>query len=202
MIHAIGNSHANMFNNWPNFWVHWIGPTIAYNFYEHHLPHVIEYLEGKRGDKGPVPKGDTVMFVVGEVDCRWHLPKQAALQNRSIEDLTKECVSRYFRSLKHVQDMGYNIIAWGAHPSTTGPHNDDPQNPVYGDCITRNKIAVQYNRWLKELSESNNMKYVSIFDYLIDENLVTKMEYFIDYCHLDGGKVKEFALEEFRKNNI
>jgi hypothetical protein len=98
--------------------------------------------------------------------------------------------------------MGYKVIAFGAHPSTTSGHNDDPQNCVFGDCLTRNRIAIEYNKSLQEQSKNNGLFFVSIFDYLVDDNFMTKMEYFKDYCHLDGGKIKEFLKIEFKKIGI
>jgi hypothetical protein len=37
---------------------------------------------------------------------------------------------------------------------------------------------------------------------LIDENGLTKMEYFIDYCHLDHSKLFGNILNKFKQKNL
>lgn len=190
MIHCIGNSHAHYFtqshpasiecdkkNNLFNSYS--VGPIIAYNFYEHHLPKVCNVL-----DNINYKDGDYIMFIVGEVDCRWHLPKMINDKNLDIENTIYECVNRYFRSIVKIKNNGYNIIVFGVHPSTNEKHSDNESEPIFGDVIYRNKISKIFNSKLKELSIKENVLYVDIFDFLKDGEF-TKMEYFKDYCHLN-----------------
>ena len=180
-IHCIGNSHVNAFkgidtihgsDTIPIFKTHCIGPTIAYNFYEHHYPKVLEYIINTRVDKG----NDYIILVVGEVDCRWHLPKQAEIQNRCVYELTKECINRYFKVLYDLKIRGYKVVGWGGHPSTTSGHNSNEFCPVYGDCLQRNKVSKYWNECIKELCEKESIPFISIMDELIDEeNGLTKM---------------------------
>lgn len=196
MIHCIGNSHVSLFTGEPSssfpcfesqksphFRTRWLGPTIAYNFKEHHFPKVKDYLKN-------VPTTDAVMLIVGEVDCRWHLPFQADKQKKSIEDITRECVERFFGCLIGLRDLGYQPIGWGTHPTTTHGHVDPPGNdtygPIFGDVETRNKICILWNRSLEELCQSEGFPFVSIYRHLVDEKNVTKMEYLQDYCHLSN----------------
>jgi len=75
MIYTIGNIHANVFTNSEpgcssvrykdTFKSISIGPTIAYNFYEHHYPIVLNVIKQLN-----VQKDDYVILIVGEVDCR------------------------------------------------------------------------------------------------------------------------------------
>ena len=60
---------------------------------------------------------------------------------------------------------------------------------VYKDVLTRNKISKQFEISLKEKCVANQVLFVSIVDELLNANGTTKMEYFIDYCHLDANKV-------------
>jgi hypothetical protein len=139
------------------------------------------------------------MLIVGEVDCRWHLPKQSSLQNKKIEELVEECVTRYFECYLDLINRGYKVIVWAGHPSTTAGHNDNLGCPVYGDCEYRNKISFYWNDVLKNLCEINDIPFLSIMDYLVDENKITKMEYFLDYCHLKSSLVLPFVYEELKK---
>ena len=197
MIYTFGNSHAHLFTNThpatfgkgnvhPNFTSYSLGATIAYNFYEHHLPKVYEHLKNIPFDKN----NDYVMLIVGEVDCRWHLPYQAHIQNTSHENIVNECINRYFQNYIDLVDKGYKIIGWGGHPSTTAGHSDNPSEPIFGDCLSRNAISLLWNEKLKEKCLQHNIPYISIINNLIDPSTgLTKTYYFSDYCHLNYDKL-------------
>lgn len=206
MIYTFGNSHSQTFTNskpgtfglgenrTDKFISLSLGPTIAYNFYEHHYPTMLNWIQQLNINK----EKDYIMLIIGEVDCRWHLPYQAHIQNKKNEDIVKECIERYFRVYLDLKNKGYNLIGWGGHPSTTSGHNDDQNEPVFGDCLTRNKISLLWNKLLKEKCEENNIPFVSIIEDLIDENGLTKMGYFSDYCHLSYDMIKDMLFEKFK----
>jgi hypothetical protein len=182
-IFCVGNSHVNIFKGIDEvfgndeldlFTTIYIGPTIAYNFYEHHYPQVLEQLAYSKINKDE----DYVMLIVGEVDCRWHLPKQAEIQKANVKVLVEECIDRYFRCYLDLIDKGYKVIIWGGHPSTTSGHCEDLSQPVYGKCQYRNKNTRFWNDYMEKLSKENNIPFISIIKYLIDKNNLTKMEYF------------------------
>lgn len=206
VIHCIGNSHVWIFNGeddshfpptrqvLPYFKTYHIGPVIAYNFVEHHLPRVVQELRAH----GVAP-GSKVMLCVGEVDCRWHLPYQCQQQGRSAKDIVKPCLDRYFRSFLLLKEQGYEMYAWAAHPSTDHGHMDPPGTdtvgPVFGLQQLRNNITVQWNSYLEQLCLKHGVKFVSIYRHLVDGKNVTKMEYLRDYCHL-SHKCVPFILKE------
>lgn len=204
-IHVIGNSHACVFSTEGFKWypdatpentvdgihykVYYIGPIIAYNFYEKHYPKVLEIVE-KYVDK----ETDYVMLMVGEVDCRLHLPKQVDEQKRSIQDITNECVTRFFRAYDDLAKKGYRCIAWGGHPSTAADHSDDREAPIFKDCLHRNEISRCFEKELKTLCAPLNIPCISLIDALIDPVTgLTKMDYFADYCHLVGEVVPQIS---------
>lgn len=204
MIYCIGNSHANLFTDTHpsiqnkifkyGFVSCSIGPVIAYNFSNNHLYKVLNLLETSDFDK----ELDYVMLIVGEVDCRWHLPKKSNDNNVDIYEVVEECVDRFFNNYLELKNKGYKIIGWGGHPSTIDGHDDNPDKPVFGSCSTRNSISRTWDKLLKDRCDSNNIPYISIMEYLIDEDGLTKMEYFMDYCHLDYHKVKNILVEKFK----
>lgn len=209
MIYCFGNSHAHFFTNSTpskfgegenkneHFRSFSLGPVIAYNFFNHHFPTMINWINNL-----PITTEDHIILVIGEVDCRWHLPSQAAIQNRQINDIIHECIDRFFKSYIYLQDNGYKIIGWGGHPSTTSGHNDNPSEPIYGDCITRNKISLEWNNYLKQKCEHNNIPFVSVIEDLINLDGLTKMEYYKDYCHLDSGKYLNTVIEKFKEKML
>jgi hypothetical protein len=209
MIYVFGNSHANVFTNTrpgnfglgkkhSKFISYCLGPVIAYNFFEHHHNKILNVIEELK-----VSKEDWIVLAVGEVDCRWHLPFQAHQQNRNYAEIVDECVDRFFRSHMSLKEKGYNVIGWGGHPSTTSGHNNDNESPIFGDCLYRNTISKYWDKSLEKRCHENDIEYVSILNYFIDENNgLTKMEYYSDYCHLDHEKVETIISNAFERFNV
>ena len=56
--------------------------------------------------------------------------------------------------------------------------------PRWGDCDFRNGICLTWNTYMKKLCDENGVSFISIYDRLVDENNITKQEYFKDYCHI------------------
>lgn len=207
MIHCIGNSHANMFTGshpakmWETTYDNCfsstsIGPVIAYNFTENHESKCLDVLSNiyKSDDK--------VMLIVGEVDCRWHLPKRISTNNESVSKVVNECVERFFRSVMNLKNRGYSMVTWCGHPSTTDGHRDNYDSPVWGDCLPRNKISIEWKKSLETLSLTNDIPCVSIIDDIIKEDGLTDMSYFIDYCHLNSQKVLPLVINKFIEKGL
>ena len=209
MIYVFGNSHAHFFtdstparsgegeNRNEYFRSFSLGPVIAYNFFEHHYPSMINILNGL-----PFSSGDHVLIAVGEVDCRWHLLKQAEVQQRDVIELTHECIDRFFRAHLHLKENGYSVIGWGGHPSTKNTFGNVPEDPVYGDCLTRNRVSLAWNDYLESKCKENNINFVSIIRDLINLDGITKMEYYWDYCHLDAKKYLPTVIDRFKEKKL
>ena len=206
MIFVFGNSHSHVFTDTHpatfgigkenNFFTSLsLGPTIAYNFFEHHYSTMLNWI----GQLNINKENDYIVLAIGEVDCRWHLPYQASIQGKTNQEVVTECIDRYFRVYLDLKQRGYKVIGWGGHPSTTSGHNEDQNEPVFGDCLTRNKISLLWNNLLKERCEQNDIPFISIIEELIDDNGMTKMEYFSDYCHLNYLKINNILSNKFSK---
>lgn len=210
MIYTFGNSHAHLFTGSdpkkygfgeksnPYFTSFSLGPVIAYNFLESHHSKLISVLESIDFNK----KEDYIMLIVGEVDCRWHLPSQVKIQGRSKESIVEECIDRLFTVYLDLINRGYKIIGWGGHPSTTSEHDENPNCPVFGNCKYRNNISIIWDEYISLKCEIYNIPYISIINDLINEDGLTRMEYFMDYCHLDTKMTEPIYLNKFKKINI
>lgn len=206
MIHLIGNSHVNTFSNdnklnlsFENdfFKSYHIGPVIAYNFYEHHMGSVNEIINNNN-----IQKDDYISLIVGEVDCRLHLPLQADKQNKTDIEIVEECVNRLFRCYDNLLERGFNLIVYSTHPTTTENHDMSREDrPIYSSVERRNDISLLWNEKTEELCKSKNIKFVNFYDLLIDEKNITKMVYYLDYCHLNSSMCYPFILKK-TKNEI
>jgi hypothetical protein len=210
MIYTFGNSHSHLFTGSSPatfgvgetqnkyFTSVSLGPTIAYNFYENHYDNLLKWVNNLNVNKDH----DYIMLIVGEVDCRVHLPHQINFQNRPIDEVVKECIDRFFRVYLDLKNKGYNVIGWGGHPSTTSGPSENPSEPIVGDCHYRNTISLAWNDYLELLCVNNNIPYITIIKDLIDDGYLTKMDYFMDYCHLNHNKVKGMVKDKFSNIGI
>lgn len=207
MIHCIGNSHANMFTGSHPAKMHEttygkqfsstsIGPVIAYNFTEHHESKCLDVLSKI------YKSGDMVMLIVGEVDCRWHLPRRISTNNEDMTKVVNECCAKFFRSVLNLRERGYKMVVWAGHPSTTEGHRDNYDSPVWGDCLDRNKISLEWKNSLEKLSNDNGISFISIVDDIIKPDGLTDMSYFIDYCHLDTDKALPLVINKFSQKGL
>ena len=209
MIYVFGNSHAHFFtdstpsrlgegeNRNEYFRSFSLGPVIAYNFIIHYFPTMINIV-----NQLPITQNDYILLAIGEVDCRWHIPKQAELQKRDILELTRECIDRFFQAHTHLAESGYQVIGWGGHPSTTRGHDDNPSEPVCGDCLSRNKVSLEWSNYLEGKCKEKHIKFVSIIKDLINVDGLTKMEYYKDYCHLNPAIYLPIVIEKFKKEKL
>jgi len=209
-FHAIGNSHSSFLSGQdkiipagchnqdklPGFKTWTLGPVIAYNFYEHHLPGVLDICE-KHIDKN----NDYLMLMVGEVDTRWHIPFQARKQETSKYKVALECFNRYFESLIYLRDQGYKVFVWGSHPGTNEGHCENLDRPVFGAVEERNKIGLYWDMLCSDYAFREGIGYASIFRELLNDDYTTKMEYMMDYCHL-SQKALPLALAALEKGII
>ena len=214
MIHCIGNSHVNQFNNDTDlynrtgtlpFRLHWVGPVIAYHFLQHHMPRIQPVLETISKAK------DWITLVVGEVDCRLHIPLQANKQKKEDEVLVKECVERFCCCYDYLQACGFRVFVLGSQPSS--PKEGDvaldyvdlvtvASNHMVGNMARRNKIARMWNQALQDYAEKKKLPFVNFYSYLVDEKDQTKMDYFLDDYHLNSKKCWSFIIQELQDKKI
>ena len=236
MIHVFGNSHAAVFTGAPPcgnmvpkisfrdnmvytdphpelpFRTWFLGPITAYNFNEKYLPEMIAGIQSK---KSWFPEGRKIMLVVGEVDCRIHLPKQSRIQkNRSKESLTNEAVDRFFEAGIRLKGLGLEPMFFGTHPciptrnetmhkeEELGYLVDDDHWGTWGTDAERKDFCVLWDKRLEYKCNQHGFKFLSIYKHLVDENNKTKQEYYADVVHLDHSKCIHLILEEFKLAGI
>lgn len=196
-IFCIGDSHTCFFaginktqSAWPRkfhnflpfFKAFNLGPVLAYNL-------VSLNTKTKGREKlfklltKEVPKGSSVMLCFGEIDCRAHLLKQSLIQKRSIKVIVSECVNRYFSVIQEVRKLGYKVLVWNVIPSTR-LNNTNKDFPTFGSCRERNVVVSLFNKNLRAKCKKNKIPFISVYDFFINKNGLTKMSYYMDEVHL------------------
>jgi len=194
MIHCIGDSHVSIFSGkdgmqptYPNqrdikgkydrcniiegITQYRLGPYTAYNFMN--KPSIDQTVVNNVN-----ASTDVVFFSAGEIDCRAHIRYQAIEQNRSIEDLTIECVERYINYIKTFKSNNYNVGVIGPHVFMEAP-----------DDVLETTII--FNDELIKRCEELNMHYVSAFKYVVNNMNLN------NYLQNDGVHLSITVLPEF-----
>jgi len=182
-----------------------LGPALAYNFYEHHLAKVYSFI--KEFPHVFTEKNVMLLMVFGEIDCRVHLPKYVSEQ-RTVENVVEECVTRYHKSILELKHRGFNIAVAGSQPSLSDesilkrmPEEDRRYN-VSGTTEIRNQICKHWDSFHNHLCDKHDIPFVSIYNQLIDSQGFTREDLFSDYIHLSHDKTIQLWLNAFKKLNI
>lgn len=209
MIYVLGNSHANFFTNihpsikncWGvrgDFASYSFGPTTAYHLFDKYIHNIFVALSLIRRTEN-----DYILPMFGEVDCRVHLIKQSIIQERPIKDVVQDCVNKMVQVHDLLLERGYNIIAWGGQASSPKGHEpDNDQEPTFGTSAERNYVTILWSDCMKEYADNKNLPYCDIIYPLINQDLTTKPEYLIDYCHLNHNLCMPFIVEQLKEQNV
>lgn len=208
-IYVIGDSHTDIFSNnkyenkiliygdidnqYSQIWFNYSEKFITYHFeavtaYNSNNPNAtvnslkkINYLLRN----GFIPKDSTVLTCYGEIDCRVHIKQQAEKHNISINDEVNRVVNNYLEYLLFLKNKHLNIVAYGPIPSQSDKVKIDEKYPRFGTEQERNEITKIFNEYLKEACVQKQIKFVTLFDTLINSDNTTKQEFLTtDKVHL------------------
>lgn len=97
--------------------------------------------------------------------------------------------------------MNYHPIVWGVIPTKNcDMFIEKPKEkfPHYGSIKERNFATKLFNQYSYDLCKQHDICFLSIFDYLINEDGSTKSEYYIDQIHL-SKKAMPLIMKELEK---
>jgi lysophospholipase L1-like esterase len=196
IIHCIGDSHASFFSGrndmqpeWPGraknaiplFRAYRLGPVVAYNLCK--TGTTTQGREKLFAVLSGIPEKSIILLCFGEIDCRVHMIRQAELQNRDVLEIANECANRYFSVIKEVH-KNFDVIVWNVIPSSRQNKIYDKEFPSYGTSAQRNMATSSFNAILNKLLQAEQVKALSIFDELLDEEGKTNQYYYGDDIHL------------------
>jgi hypothetical protein len=148
-----------------------------------------------------IPKKSIVLLCFGEIDCRVHMIRQAEIQNLNVSEIAKECAWRYFSVIKEVHG-DFEVVVWNVIPSSRQDKINSTEFPSCGTSNERNKATFSFNTALNELLQTEQIKFLSVFDKLLDEKGNTNPFYYGDDIHLSQramplviSKIKELYPE-------
>jgi len=197
MIHCIGDSHALLFKGCntldanlyedrvPGFVSTNLSAHLAYNLCDPEHPMRNPILDAWH--KHPA---DAVVFYLGEIDCRMHIPKYARASN--MLTAVEQCVERYVDGLRQMESfLCPNVAAFA-------PHIYPNSNEISQSVGTWDKIMEAILMFDRALHEQYN-RVASINYWLIEKKAwLKKSEYYIDANHL-SVKCLEPAIAEVNR---
>jgi len=212
MIICLGDSHSSVFSGKEKIIPRWpakeytllskfkpirIGPATAYNL-KSKVPLLNEIL-----NKTFYLKKDFVLFCFGEVDIRAHLIKQSILQEKKVDEIVLECVTKYINAIKLVspkRKIQKAVFAPIASWSDEKPYD----GPSYGSNLERNRITRIFNNTLEKMCNQNNIKFVSIFEDMLNKDGTTDSNFLDDWgsgIHLNQSAMP-IIIDRLKSNSI
>lgn len=164
-IHTIGDSHTNFYMS---------------EIIQHHIPQLLCYSFGKeklgRIDLRNInlQNGDTIIFCLGEIDCRCHIHKHIN-EKKSFEKIIDEIINDYFDAIKiNIENLSIklkHICVYNVLPPVQKHNTDENSNfPFLGTDNERKNYVLYFNRKIKEKCFENNYIFFDIYDKYVDNN--------------------------------
>ena len=187
-IHTIGDSHSTtQYGSWPAWVVnHHLGPLLCYSFGTR---------ENDISTYG-IQDGDTVIFALGEIDCRCHVHKHVNCET-TYEMVIDSLIDNYVSAIKHaVRNLNVHVCIYNVVPPSKkdtvlyDPH--DILRPM-GTDEQRQKYVLYFNSQLKEKCADNGFTFFDIYNKYTDEEGFLKRELSDGNVHIgDGTFIREF----------
>jgi hypothetical protein len=211
MIHVIGDSHVNFFHGHDGVWVNpWFeqrepkrlaredGRFACYTLsarlaYTVGKPDIMPYIKDLV-EKNTKP-GDALMFALGEIDCRCHLPQRRWTYG-SVEDAVTAAVDHYILALMDIRDAS-NMPIWvyGPVASTDTYSVSNTHYDTTGSEQERNILTREYTKYLADLCARRGFGFVSIYHHLVNVDMTGKRQYWLDSVHLSQAAWSFFEQE-------
>jgi len=164
-IHTIGDSHS--YNGFDNIINHHLGPVLCYSF-------GIEKLNRCNISNYNIKNGDTIIFSLGEIDCRCHIHKYIN-NTTSYENIINNIINNYFEAIKLniiTSNITFKHICVYNIPPPIQKYNtpENPDYPYIGTDEERKTYHLYFNKILKEKCNENNYIFFDIYDKYTDTN--------------------------------
>jgi hypothetical protein len=193
-IHTIGDSHSH--NGWSVITNHHLGPRLCYSFGRDKL----NFCDIRNFN---IQDGDTIIFSLGEIDCRCHVNKHIN-ETTNYEDIIDNIVYNYIEAIKLNIEISQlklkNICVYNIVPPIQ-KHNthENPDQPYLGSDDERKNYVLYFNKKLKEKCSENNYIFFDIYNNYIDENGFLRKDLSDDNVHIREGK---YITNFINKNDI
>jgi hypothetical protein len=192
-IHTIGDSHSLI--GWNEIINHHLGPVLCYSFGKKKL-NICDIRNFNIKD------GDTIIFCLGEIDCRCHIHKHIK-ENTTYQDIINNIIDNYFEAIelnvsiskiKFKKICVYNVIP----PIHKYYIYENSEYPFLGTDEERKNYVLYFNKKLKEKCNEKEYVFFDIYNNYIDENGFLRKDLSDGNVHIGNG----IYISNFIKENI
>ena len=179
-IHTVGDSHA--VKGWPSdIVIHRLGPVLCYSFGKEQL--------GRCDIRNyDIEDGDSIVFCLGEIDCRCHVYKHVDEMNTYM-DVIDEIVCAYFEAIKtnvYVSEIKFrNVCVYNVVPPVEKYNvSENVEYPYLGSDEERREYVLYFNRKLREKCAENGYVFFDVYNKkdLSDGNVhIRDGKYIVDF---------------------
>ncbi len=196
-IHTIGDSHSGAgWNGFTGIIQHLLGPVLCYSFGKEKL---------NRCDirKFNIKDGDTIVFCLGEIDCRCHIHKHITETTR-YQDIINDIVDNYFEAIELNVSISQiklkNVCVYNVVPPIQKYNTlENSEYPYLGTDEERKQYTLYFNEKLKEKCIEKKYIFFDIYNNYIDENGYLKKDLSDGNVHIGNGVYINIFIKE---NNL
>ena len=181
-IHTIGDSHSRF--GWTGTIEHYIKSLLCYSFGKEKL----NRCDIRNFD---IKDGDTIIFCLGEIDCRCHVHKYIT-DTITYQDIIDDIVDNYFEAIELNVSVSQiklkNVCVYNVVPPIQ-KHNtyENYEFPYLGTDEERKQYVLYFNKKLKEKCIEKNYIFFDIYNNYIDENGFLRKDLSDDNVHIQNG---------------
>jgi len=164
-IHTIGDSHSG--NGWSGIIQHHLGAVLCYSFGKEKL---------NRCDirKFNIKNGDTIVFCLGEIDCRCHIHKHIT-DVITYQEIINNIVGNYFEAIElnvsTSQIKLKNICVYNVVPPIQKYNTrENDAYPFLGTDEERKQYALYFNKKIKEKCIEKGYIFFDVYNNYVDKN--------------------------------
>ena len=181
-IHTIGDSHSAA--GWTGIINHHLGPVLCYSFGREKL---------NRCDirKFNIKDGDTIIFCLGEIDCRCHIHKHIT-DTITYQDIINNVVDNYFEAIElnvyTSQIKLKNVCVYNVVPPIQKYNTlENPEYPYLGADEERKQYVLYFNKKIKEKCIEKKYIFFDVYDKYTDENGFLRKDLSDGGVHIRNG---------------
>jgi hypothetical protein len=188
-IHTLGDSHS--YNGWSGIVNHYLDSRLCYSFGRDQL----QFCDLRNFD---IVDGDTIIFCLGEIDCRCNIHKH--IQTNSYETVINNIIEKYFEAIQlnittsqlKLKTCVYNVPP----PSQKHTTIENPERPYLGTDEERKKYTLYFNKKIKEKCVEYNYLFFDVYHHYTDEHGFLNKELSDGNVHIKDGKyITQFMVE-------
>ena len=181
-IHTIGDSHSC--SGWTGIIQHHLGPVLCYSFGK-------EKLNKCDIRDFNIKDGDTIVFCLGEIDCRCHIHKYIT-DTITYQDIINNIVDNYFEAIELNVSISQiklkNICIYNVVPPIQTYTTWKNLEPLFlGTDEERKQYALYFNEKLKEKCTKKNYVFFDIYNNYIDQNGFLRKDLSDNNIHIGNG---------------